>query len=194
MKESRSLTSPENASSRTILDFREGSSINKSLLAIYNVISRLSKGESFVSYRDSKLTRLLQSQLGGNSCTAVICTLSPLKEHIQESLNTLRFGMCAGGVKNAVKLNIKTEEKNTILEQIDRELQTIEGKKEELEAEVQVANTSLEESQKLLESQVQTILELQQAAEQIRAVEKQIQEMKKAKTVELEEALETLRL
>lgn len=124
----------------------------------------------------------------------MICTLSPLKEHIQESLNTLRFGMCAGGVKNAVKLNIKTEEKNTLLEDIDRELRQLQSQKEQLEGEVKVVNDSCEQSQKLLETQVQTILELQQAAEQIRDVEKQIQEMKRAKTIELEQILETLRL
>jgi len=62
--------------------FREGSNINKSLLALSKVIQRLStcqnKNKVFINYRDSKLTRILQPSLGGNSQTIVICTLSQL--------------------------------------------------------------------------------------------------------------------
>lgn len=62
--------------------FREGSNINKSLLALSKVIQRLSTCQSnnkvFINYRDSKLTRILQPSLGGNSQTIVICTLSQL--------------------------------------------------------------------------------------------------------------------
>lgn len=62
------------------LRLREGQNINRSLLALSNVINRLSSqgssGKSFINYRDSKLTRILQSSLGGNSQTAIICTMT----------------------------------------------------------------------------------------------------------------------
>lgn len=85
---------------------REGANINKSLLALSNVISRLASKEiSYINYRDSKLTRLLQPSLGGNSRTVVICTISPLMSNFQETINTLKFGLSAGAVRNYVKAN-----------------------------------------------------------------------------------------
>ena len=60
------------------LRLREGSNINRSLLALSNVINRLSSSSKppFINYRDSKLTRILQPALGGNSKTAIICTMT----------------------------------------------------------------------------------------------------------------------
>lgn len=59
--------------------FKEGVHINKGLLALGNVISQLgdSGNNSYVGYRDSKLTRLLQDSLGGNSMTLMIACVSP---------------------------------------------------------------------------------------------------------------------
>lgn len=59
--------------------FREGVDINKGLLMLGNVISQLGEGKNgaFVNYRDSKLTRLLQDSLGGNSVTLMIACVSP---------------------------------------------------------------------------------------------------------------------
>lgn len=59
------------------LRLREGSNINRSLLALSNVINKLSSGtKQFINFRDSKLTRILQTALGGNSSTAIICTIT----------------------------------------------------------------------------------------------------------------------
>ena len=71
------LAGSENASKTCCvgLRFKEGANINKSLLALSNVINSLSQ-KQFVNYRDSKLTRLLQPALGGNSKTAIICTIT----------------------------------------------------------------------------------------------------------------------
>ncbi|PWN42336.1 kinesin-domain-containing protein, partial [Ceraceosorus guamensis] len=73
---------------------KEGAFINKSLLTLGTVIAKLSEASAsqHIPYRDSKLTRLLQNSLGGNARVAVVCTLSPLKEHAVESLSTLKFG------------------------------------------------------------------------------------------------------
>ncbi len=85
---------------------REGVQINKSLLALSNVIQRLSANTyKFINYRDSKLTRMLQPALGGNSKTAIICTVSKLTENYQETINTILFGTKAKNIKNSVRVN-----------------------------------------------------------------------------------------
>jgi hypothetical protein len=72
---------------------KEGIDINKGLLALGNVISALGdkakRGKTFVPYRDSKLTRMLQDSLGGNSKTLMICCVSPAAVNYNESLNAL---------------------------------------------------------------------------------------------------------
>lgn len=59
------------------LRLREGSNINRSLLALSNVINKLStQSKQFINFRDSKLTRILQKSLNGNSNTSIICTVT----------------------------------------------------------------------------------------------------------------------
>ncbi|CAH0513323.1 unnamed protein product [Peronospora belbahrii] len=70
---------------------KEATSINKSLSALGNVICALAKKSTHVPFRDSKLTHFLSSSLGGDSKTLMICNLSPLGDHRDETLNSLRF-------------------------------------------------------------------------------------------------------
>ncbi|GAA5810501.1 hypothetical protein MFLAVUS_003923 [Mucor flavus] len=75
---------------------KEGSYINKSLLTLGTVISKLTetsgnKSPGHIPFRDSKLTRILQTALTGLAKVAVICTISPALQSIEESLNTLKF-------------------------------------------------------------------------------------------------------
>ena len=94
---------------------KEGGNINKSLLALSNVINKLSQNnKSFVNYRDSKLTRLLQTALGGNSKTTIICTIVDDNMHYSETLNTLHFGMKAKNIKTTVKVNEIINDKGKI--------------------------------------------------------------------------------
>ncbi|CAO3645279.1 unnamed protein product [Cunninghamella echinulata] len=69
----------------------EGSHINKSLLTLGKVITSLINGSSHIPYRDSKLTRILQTSLSGNARVAVVCTINPDAGSKEESMNTLRF-------------------------------------------------------------------------------------------------------
>uniref|UniRef100_A0A4W4H530 Kinesin motor domain-containing protein n=1 Tax=Electrophorus electricus TaxID=8005 RepID=A0A4W4H530_ELEEL len=88
---------------------KEGISINKGLLSLGNVISALgdeSKKGTFVPYRDSKLTRLLQDSLGGNSHTLMIACVSPADSNIEETINTLRYADRARKIKNKPILNV----------------------------------------------------------------------------------------
>ncbi|XP_027745936.1 kinesin-like protein KIF21A isoform X1 [Empidonax traillii] len=87
---------------------REGISINCGLLALGNVISALgdkSKKATHVPYRDSKLTRLLQDSLGGNSQTLMIACVSPSDRDFMETLNTLKYANRARNIKNKVMVN-----------------------------------------------------------------------------------------
>ncbi|XP_043823770.1 kinesin-like protein KIF21A isoform X7 [Dromiciops gliroides] len=87
---------------------KEGISINCGLLALGNVISALgdkSKRATHVPYRDSKLTRLLQDSLGGNSQTVMIACVSPSDRDFMETLNTLKYANRARNIKNKVMVN-----------------------------------------------------------------------------------------
>ncbi|RYG56459.1 hypothetical protein EON66_02860, partial [archaeon] len=71
---------------------KQGAAINKSLSALGNVINALAEGKTgHIPYRDSKLTRLLQHSLGGNSLTVMIATISPADDNLEETLSTLQY-------------------------------------------------------------------------------------------------------
>lgn len=95
---------------------REGASINKSLLTLGKVISALSEQAQtrkrvFIPYRESVLTWLLKESLGGNSKTAMIATLSPAANNVEESLSTLRYAKQARMIINVAKVNEDTNAK-----------------------------------------------------------------------------------
>nr|CAB3259102.1 kinesin-like protein KIF28P [Phallusia mammillata] len=86
---------------------KEGSAINKSLLNLGTVIEALASGKSqkFVPYRDSVLTQLLKSALGGNSKTVMIAAISPADVNYEETLSTLRYADRAKKIKNQAVVN-----------------------------------------------------------------------------------------
>jgi kinesin family member 4 len=93
------------------LRLKEGININLGLLALGNVISVLGEDApsnkiKHVPYRESKLTRLLQDSLGGNSHTLMIACVSPADSNMEETLNTLRYADRARKIKNKPIVNI----------------------------------------------------------------------------------------
>ncbi|KAJ1976618.1 Kinesin-like protein kip2 [Dimargaris xerosporica] len=71
---------------------KEGAFINKSLLTLGTVIAKLTEDKvTHIPFRDSKLTRILQSSLSGHARVSVICTVSPAQINYEESINTLKF-------------------------------------------------------------------------------------------------------
>lgn len=87
---------------------KEGISINLGLLELGNVISALAvekKEPQFITYRNSKLTRILQDSLGGNSNTYMIACISPAESNYEESLNTLKYASKAMNIKNKPIVN-----------------------------------------------------------------------------------------
>lgn len=90
---------------------KELTSINKSLSSLGNVIAALAKGRPHVPYRDSKLTRLLQDSLGGNTRTLLIACIAPTVMHAAETFNTLQFADRASSVMVRVRPNVVIDDK-----------------------------------------------------------------------------------
>ncbi|GAA5832586.1 hypothetical protein JCM3766R1_004253 [Sporobolomyces carnicolor] len=103
----------------------EAKKINKSLSALGMVINALTDGKSsHIPYRDSKLTRILQESLGGNSRTTLIINCSPSQYNETETLSTLRFGMRAKSIKNKARVNaeLSPAELKTLLKKAQRDV------------------------------------------------------------------------
>ena len=85
-----------------LLEARE---INRSLTFLGKVITSLSLRSAHVNYRDSMLTRVLQTSFGGNAITLLLVTCSPARHSLKKTVNTLRFGAQASTILNAVTVN-----------------------------------------------------------------------------------------
>ncbi|XP_013396997.1 kinesin-like protein KIF17 [Lingula anatina] len=100
---------------------KEATKINLSLSALGNVISALVDGKSkHIPYRDSKLTRLLQDSLGGNTKTLMVACLSPADNNYDETLSTLRYANRAKNIKNKPKIN--EDPKDALLREYQEEI------------------------------------------------------------------------
>ena len=116
---------------------KEGQYINKSLLTLGHVIHKLSEISSrekketglarvkdHIPYRDSKLTRLLQSSLGGNTQVCIICNISPVLAHLEESHNTLKFALRAKRIEQKARITEVVDEK-TLLKSYREEIEEL---------------------------------------------------------------------
>lgn len=109
---------------------KEGSYINKSLLTLGTVISKLTDGKAtHVPYRDSKLTRLLQSSLSGHGRISLICTVTPASSNSEETHNTLKFAHRSKHVEIKAAQNKIMDEKS-LIKKYQREIMSL---KEELQ-------------------------------------------------------------
>jgi outer membrane murein-binding lipoprotein Lpp len=117
---------------------KEGSFINKSLLTLGTVISNLSEGKTqHIPYRNSKLTRLLATALGGNAKTSVVTCISPASGNVAESLNTLRFASRAKRIVNQVQKN-EIMDMRSLTNKLTFQLQEIEHLRQQLELSKQL--------------------------------------------------------
>ncbi|XP_045045848.2 kinesin-like protein KIF18B [Desmodus rotundus] len=115
---------------------REGANINRSLLALINVLNALAdaKGrKSHVPYRDSKLTRLLKDSIGGNCRTVMIAAVSPSGLTYEDTYNTLKYADRAKEIKlslksNVVSLDCHISQYATICQQLQAEVATLREK------------------------------------------------------------------
>ncbi|KAK4626844.1 Kinesin heavy chain [Fulvia fulva] len=117
----------------------EAKKINKSLSALGMVINALSDGKStHVPYRDSKLTRILQESLGGNSRTTLIINCSPASYNTDETISTLRFGERAKTIKQKAKVNeeLSPAQLKAMLKKAQSQVTNFESYVQSLEGEV----------------------------------------------------------
>ncbi|KAI8097366.1 kinesin motor domain-containing protein [Halteromyces radiatus] len=122
---------------------KEGAFINKSLLTLGTVISKLTevgKSTGHIPYRDSKLTRILQSSLSGHAKVVVICTISPYTLAVDESINTLKFATRVKKIVTAAKNDAVLDDKAL--------LQQYRGEIVDLKIKLQTANDVLLQEQK----------------------------------------------
>jgi kinesin family protein 3/17 len=103
---------------------KEAAKINLSLSALGNVISALtSKVATHIPYRDSKLTRLLQDSLGGNTKTVMVANVGPADYNFEETISTLRFASRAKRIQN--KPTVNEDPKDTLLREYQLEIQRL---------------------------------------------------------------------
>lgn len=120
--------------------FKEGASINKSLLALGNCINKLADGSKHIPYRDSNMTRILKDSLGGNCQTVMIANLSPSSLTYEDTYNTLKYASRAQKIRtptltqNAFKTNLPKEfyvhkltDTMAEVEQMQKRIKTLES-------------------------------------------------------------------
>ncbi|XP_063281883.1 centromere-associated protein E [Pelobates fuscus] len=131
---------------------KEGCNINRSLFILGQVIKKLSDGQAggFINYRDSKLTRILQNSLGGNTKTLIICTVTPVS--FDETLSTLQFASTAKHVRNTPHVNEVVDDQ-ALLKRYRKEIMDLKKQLEQLEASSGVRTQAMakEEHTQLLE-------------------------------------------
>ncbi|CAA3002512.1 kinesin KIN-7K, chloroplastic isoform X1 [Olea europaea subsp. europaea] len=148
---------------------KEGSYINKSLLTLGTVISKLTDGRStHIPYRDSKLTRLLQSSLSGHGRVSLICTVTPSSSNSEETHNTLKFAHRAKHIEIKASQNKIIDEKSLIkkyqteirclkeeLEQLRRGIVTVPQAKDIGGDDILLLKQKLEDGQVRLQSRLE---------------------------------------
>ncbi|KAG2305805.1 hypothetical protein Bca4012_085383 [Brassica carinata] len=115
---------------------KEGSYINKSLLTLGTVISKLTDVKaSHVPYRDSKLTRILQSSLSGHDRVSLICTVTPASSSSEETHNTLKFAHRAKHIEIQAEQNKIIDEKS-LIKKYQHEIQQLKEELEQLKQDI----------------------------------------------------------
>jgi len=105
---------------------KEGISINKGLLCLGQVISALTDDKrktDHIPYRDSKLTRILQDSLGGNSRTSMIACVSPAESNYEETLGTIKYASRARNIKN--KPIVNRDPNSMLIENLRNQISTL---------------------------------------------------------------------
>lgn len=149
--------------------FKEGTNINKSLLVLGQVISKLSDGHpvEHLGIRNSKLTRILKNSLGGNTRTAVVCTLSPAE--FQQTKSTLEFASRAKKIVQEAHVN-EVMDDAAMMKRMKKEMANMEAelaKLRKLDVNVEIVqkleqkNEELEEKERRIFEQEQKLKKLQ---------------------------------
>eukprot|EP00826_Nyctotherus_ovalis_P008102 TRINITY_DN12090_c0_g5_i2.p1 TRINITY_DN12090_c0_g5~~TRINITY_DN12090_c0_g5_i2.p1 ORF type:complete len:390 (+),score=139.53 TRINITY_DN12090_c0_g5_i2:577-1746(+) len=114
--------------------------INRSLLTLTSVISKLSdKSPQWIPYRDSKLTKYLESALQGNAKISIVCNISPGEDAYDQSQSTLSFALMAKNIKQTVQKNeANGGDKDMIITRLEEEVKSLKEKLQMVETEVPI--------------------------------------------------------
>lgn len=171
----------------------ETKKINKSLSTLGLVINTLTDPRAtHIPYRDSKLTRILQESLGGNSRTTLIINVSPGLDSVSETFSTLRFGSRAKKIQNNVHVN-----KELSLEQLKARVAALEKANLQLENELRLRNNGVHTSASSSPASPRIISPTQASSLGMRnMVVSDLEDMqrKDAKIAELEQAILELKM
>ncbi|XP_044262844.1 LOW QUALITY PROTEIN: uncharacterized protein LOC123010207 [Tribolium madens] len=164
--------------------FKEATKINKALSSLGNVIYALAENSQHIPYRDSKLTRLLQDSLGGNSKTIMIANIGPANCNYEETIITLRYAYRAKSIKNQPIKNedIKDAKLLALQEEIERlkhliEMKSNGGELDDSEVVLDESETSDDEDSKKDESKKRLELgkmEVDELAKKLETLESQM--------------------
>jgi len=187
----------------------EGQYINKSLMTLGQVVlalseaSKQSKGSSqhHIPYRDSKLTRLLQPSLSGNAQMVLLCCISPMATHLEESHNTFKFATRAKRIKQKATINIADSDEDTLLQNYRKEIQELKAQLAEALEHQRKLEREMLESQKQQQEQQQQQKKLEQEIQQQQQQQKEKHKSQKQRQqerqqqqidIEIEELIEAI--
>ncbi|EDW30854.1 GL12170 [Drosophila persimilis] len=164
---------------------KEATKINLSLSVLGNVISALVDGKStHIPYRNSKLTRLLQDSLGGNSKTVMCATISPADSNYMETISTLRYASRAKNIQN--RMHINEEPKDALLRHFQEEIARLRKQLEE--GTLEEEPPSSEEEEDTADDELEAPLEIEMESSTVQVAEKKPKK-KREKTDEEKEEL-----
>ena len=134
----------------------EGKHINTSLFYLCQIINKLSeksmsKADVHIPYRNSNLTKILSTSIGGNSLTSIICTATPILSQFEMTLSTLRFGGTARTITNTVEANVKSNKNSELLKSYQKDLDIL---RKELE-DAQQGGKEIDDSNVLMKKQLE---------------------------------------
>ncbi|XP_020798065.1 kinesin-like protein KIF3A [Drosophila serrata] len=165
---------------------KEATKINLSLSVLGNVISALVDGKStHIPYRNSKLTRLLQDSLGGNSKTVMCATISPADSNYMETISTLRYASRAKNIQN--RMHINEEPKDALLRHFQEEIARLRKQLEE-GSSFEEEPPSSEEEEDTADDELEAPLEIEMESSTVQVAEKKPKK-KREKTDEEKEEL-----
>lgn len=128
---------------------REGTNINKSLLALGNCINALAGKSAHIPYRNSKLTRLLRDSLGGKCRTAMIATICQQHTHYDDTQNTLLYASRAKCIKleamrNATSVAMQPRNYNIVIENQGKQIASLQSENEYLKSQLADARKEID--------------------------------------------------
>ena len=173
---------------------KEGISINAGLASLGKVISQLSSRQagSHVSYRDSKLTRLLQDSLGGNAITYMIACVTPAEFHLSETLNTLQYAERARAIQSKPKIQLTSDEadKQALIDRLRAEISFLREQIRSTERGDRTGGSLLERTERQNEREIELQSHLLDMQENYSALSqrhaKLISEISKARDTDVE--------